>query len=138
MYESHHYDGVIANYRECMATDFPLRERIMETLRPYSDIWMDPHLLDLHQDGEIRPHLDHYAGAHIVGLSLLSDCIMRFTRDDHRIYAYLPRRSLYIQWGTLRYQFKHEILPRYEETLPFHCTKERRLSVLMRNPVEDQ
>ncbi|UYV68876.1 ALKBH7 [Cordylochernes scorpioides] len=59
------------------------------------------HILDLSPNGFIKPHIDsiRFCGDVIAGLSLLSDCIMRFTHEknkDMMADAKLSRRSLYI------------------------------------------
>ncbi|CAO0790451.1 unnamed protein product [Mucor circinelloides] len=48
-------------------------------------------------------------GAAILSLSLLSECIMKFTCEDQSIDIILPRRSLAILTGDARYKFKHGI-----------------------------
>ncbi|CAO3627115.1 unnamed protein product [Mucor hiemalis] len=59
----------------------------------------------------IMPHIDAPAlfGPVIMSLSLLSDCIMKFTLQDHSIDITLPRRSLAILTRDARYKFKHSI-----------------------------
>ena len=59
------------------------------------------HILDLHENGYIKPHVDaiRFCGNCISGLSLLSDCVMRFrmvTEKNRFAQAYVKRRSLYI------------------------------------------
>jgi hypothetical protein len=59
------------------------------------------HVLDLHADGAILPHLDslEFVGSYIAGLSLCSAAIMRLTHVDDssaRIDLLLPPRSLYV------------------------------------------
>ena len=59
------------------------------------------HILDLHEDGYIKPHVDavRFCGNTIAGISLLSDAVMKLTNEkDKSKYglALLKRRSLYI------------------------------------------
>ena len=59
------------------------------------------HILDLHENGFIKPHVDavRFCGNTIAGLSLLSDCVMKLTMESDKskfAYAHLKRRSLYI------------------------------------------
>ena len=59
------------------------------------------HVLDLHENGYIKPHVDalRFCGNTIAGLCLLSDAVMKLTHEkDESKYAYalLKRRSLYI------------------------------------------
>ncbi|KAI9476234.1 MAG: hypothetical protein EXX96DRAFT_576315 [Benjaminiella poitrasii] len=62
----------------------------------------------------IMPHVDAPTlfGSAILSLSLLSDCIMKFTstiNDDESVDVVLPRRSLAILSGDARYKYKHGI-----------------------------
>lgn len=59
------------------------------------------HILDLHENGYIKPHVDavRFCGNRIAGLSLLTDCVMRFrleAQKDRTAQALLKRRSLYL------------------------------------------
>ncbi len=65
------------------------------------DLLAHVHILDIHKDGYIKPHVDsvRFCGNTIAGLSLLSDSIMRFKNvNNESLYAnvLLKRRSLYI------------------------------------------
>ena len=65
-----------------------------ETLAPV-------HILDLHENGHIKPHVDavRFCGNRIAGLSLLTDSIMKFrleTDKERTAQALLKRRSLYL------------------------------------------
>uniref|UniRef100_A0A914IAJ5 Alpha-ketoglutarate-dependent dioxygenase AlkB-like domain-containing protein n=1 Tax=Globodera rostochiensis TaxID=31243 RepID=A0A914IAJ5_GLORO len=112
-WEDEHWDGQIHLYRE------PLIKRIWHTSFPPP---FEPspyvHILDLHQDGFIRPHLDkpRYCGRVISGLSLLSTAVMRMRHEDERLAQccvadlLLSRRSLYRLCGSARYKFTHELL----------------------------
>lgn len=59
------------------------------------------HILDLHENGHIKPHVDavRFCGNRIAGLSLLTDSIMKFrleTDKERTAQALLKRRSLYL------------------------------------------
>ncbi|KAL9555822.1 hypothetical protein MBANPS3_002192 [Mucor bainieri] len=116
-------------------TDF-LVDRIMENK------WM-PHkpnhlLVNEYNPGQgIMPHvvnteltlvwIDAPAlfGPAILSLSLLSDCIMKFTCEDQNIDIILSRRSLAILTGDARYKFKHGISKDLIETTDSGITIER-------------
>ncbi|KAI8997659.1 hypothetical protein BDB01DRAFT_713712 [Pilobolus umbonatus] len=61
----------------------------------------------------IMPHIAVDApalfGIVILSLSLLSDCLMKFTRDNECVDIVLPRRSLVILSRDARYKYKHSI-----------------------------
>ena len=68
---------------------------------PSSNILTHVHILDLHEDGYIKPHVDavRYCGNIIAGISLLSDCVMKFVNEKDKAksgLALLKRRSLYV------------------------------------------
>ncbi|KAL3119362.1 hypothetical protein niasHT_006559 [Heterodera trifolii] len=110
-WEDEHWDGQIQRYRE--------REQMLENWLPENQalirrIWhtsfpapFEPspyvHILDLHQDGLISPHLDksRYCGRVISGLSLLSASVMRMRHKSAELGQLcvadllLSRRSLY-------------------------------------------
>ncbi|KAI7865361.1 hypothetical protein BDF14DRAFT_1689565, partial [Spinellus fusiger] len=71
------------------------------------------HLLvnEYNADQGIMPHIDAPAlfGPCIGSLSLLSPCVMEFTRPGHSEAIVLPRRSLLILSGSARYDYKHSI-----------------------------
>lgn len=60
----------------------------------------------------IAPHMDSLKFGDVGILSLLADATMRFTSaiGEQRDFV-LPRRSLAIMSGELRYKWKHETLP---------------------------
>ncbi|KAJ2612555.1 E3 SUMO-protein ligase pli1 [Coemansia sp. RSA 1804] len=83
-------------------------------LFPSSLAWLPPHILDLHQDGEILPHVDNpeYSGFVVGGLTLLGPAVSTFKHvdDPHvRVDVLLEPRSLYFMTDRIRYQFTHEI-----------------------------
>eukprot|EP00834_Sanchytrium_tribonematis_P003182 NODE_115_length_18417_cov_0.666012.p14 type:complete len:194 gc:universal NODE_115_length_18417_cov_0.666012:13187-12606(-) len=141
-YEPAHFDTVISNYRECLTKEMPLKDKIMDTLNRFHLKWQDFHILDLQTDGFIKHHLDHYAGPHICGLSLLSNSVMHFKKETEyqfeidEFYAYLPRYSLYIQHGNVRKYFQHALYRKYDINFPseWKLENKRRISILMRNP----
>lgn len=117
------------------------------------------HVLDLAQDGVIKPHVDsvRYCGSTIAGVSLLSDSVMRLVRvedeetpssnEDFRVQSpgglkirdyhanvHLPRYSLYVMSRTARYNYTHEILDnKVSEIFGKPVQKDRRISVICRN-----
>lgn len=96
------------------------------------------HVLDLHQDGIIKPHVDsvRFCGPVIAGLSLLSDSVMRFTHEKQKtlvIDLLLKQRSLYVIKGIVRYEFKHEILGNPDSFFKNEpVLKKRRVSLISR------
>uniref|UniRef100_A0A8R1HGD4 2OG-FeII_Oxy_2 domain-containing protein n=1 Tax=Caenorhabditis japonica TaxID=281687 RepID=A0A8R1HGD4_CAEJA len=98
------------------------------------------HILDLHKDGVIKPHIDsiRYCGDVITGVSLLSDAIMRLRhqnqKDDLIVDLLMPRRSLYRLGGAGRYEFTHEVLGTTESV--WHgknIPRDRRISIICRD-----
>ncbi|OBZ86666.1 Alkylated DNA repair protein alkB 8, partial [Choanephora cucurbitarum] len=68
----------------------------------------------------IMPHIDAPAlfGPAILSLSLLSDCIMKFTLEEKEVDVVLPRRSIAVLTGDARYTYKHSISKDLVETTP--------------------
>ena len=134
-YDGGHFDKVITQYREVQkpARRFSeANQRVLQRLRdlvfsPEADL-LPVHVLDLHADGEIGPHVDHveYSGRVIVGLSLLTDAVMTFRHERSEALAsvLLPRRSLYVMADAARYDWAHAILAQ---------EKGRRVSLLFRD-----
>ncbi|KAL3090710.1 hypothetical protein niasHS_004901 [Heterodera schachtii] len=151
-WEDEHWDGQIQRYRE--------REQMLENWRPETQalirrVWhtsfpapFEPspyvHILDLHQDGLISPHLDksRYCGRVISGLSLLSASVMRMRHKSAELGQLcvadllLSRRSLYRLSGSARYDFTHALLGADEsrfgtQTVP----RERRIALICREVV---
>ncbi|KAL3110814.1 hypothetical protein niasHT_014751 [Heterodera trifolii] len=151
-WEDEHWDGQIQRYRE--------REQMLENWLPENQaliqrIWhtsfpapFEPspyvHILDLHQDGLISPHLDksRYCGRVISGLSLLSASVMRMRHKSAELGPLcvadllLSRRSLYRLSGSARYDFTHALLGADEsrfgtQTVP----RERRIALICREVV---
>ncbi|XP_033112032.1 alpha-ketoglutarate-dependent dioxygenase alkB homolog 7, mitochondrial-like isoform X2 [Anneissia japonica] len=97
------------------------------------------HVLDLAEDGYIKPHIDSvkFCGNTIAGISLMSPSVMKLVHEkQNHIWAnvLLQPRSLYVLRDCVRYEFTHEILP--NETSSFRgekVHKNRRISVICRN-----
>jgi len=71
------------------------------------------HILDYADGYTLGAHVDHvsYCGDHIVGLSLLSDCVivLRHQESDSVVRMLVPRRSVYVMRDEARYHWAHEI-----------------------------
>ncbi|KAH7727277.1 Protein Y46G5A.35 [Aphelenchoides avenae] len=106
-YEKSHWDDAIHLYREREQTkwkdeNIAVIGRIRKESFPADAKQLSQvHILDLHQEGVIKPHIDsdRYCGEVITGVSLLSDCIMRLRHKDNKdelvVDLLLLRRSLY-------------------------------------------
>ncbi|MCP9261198.1 Carnitine palmitoyltransferase 1A (Liver) [Dirofilaria immitis] len=106
-YEKSHWDDAIHLYREREQLNWKIEnEAVLNRVRKQSFKEGDKqllfvHILDLHEDGIIKPHIDsiRYCGDVIAGLSLLSDAVMRLRhkdRKDQLIFdLFLQRKSLY-------------------------------------------
>ncbi|KAJ1942135.1 hypothetical protein GGF37_003244 [Kickxella alabastrina] len=112
-------------------------------LFPASYAWLPPHILDLHQDGEILPHVDNpdYSGFAVGGLCLLGPAVSTFKHVDDpriRVDVLLTPKMLYFMTNRIRYQFTHEITVNPEQrtwqgnTVP----KARRISLMFRDAKE--
>ena len=111
-YEFDHWDNAIHGYRETERTKWSqqsteilnrVRTLAFEFKRADSSAGLleHVHILDLHKDGFIKPHVDavRFCGNTIAGICLLSDCVMRLTSEkDKNKFAnvLLKRRSMYI------------------------------------------
>ncbi|VDK30635.1 unnamed protein product [Gongylonema pulchrum] len=98
------------------------------------------HVLDLHEDGFIKPHIDsvRYCGNVITGLSLLSDAVMRLRHKSQKdkliLDLFVQRRSLYKMCGFSRYEFYHEVLGKTESSFAGTLVpRTRRISVICRD-----
>lgn len=161
-YEFDHWDDAIQGFRETERQKWypdnkKILNRVLETAFPKESVLPHVHILDLAEDGVIKPHVDsvRYCGSTISGISLLSDAVMRLVRIDEKEYkdnadyrnkpsplgdkgfyadVLLKQRSLYIMSHTSRYNFTHEILS--NETSSFKGSpvkKTRRVSIICRN-----
>ena len=96
------------------------------------------HILDLRKDGYIKPHVDavRFCGSRIVGVSLLSDAIMRLASTEEKsatVDALLKRRSLYLMADFARFNCTHEILADEESIFKGqHIGRDRRISIIAR------
>ncbi|KAH8245145.1 hypothetical protein KR032_005442, partial [Drosophila birchii] len=147
-YESSHWDDAIHGYRESEQRDWSLPNRCVldriSTTAFNGQVMPHVHILDLTEEGLIKPHVDsvRFCGHTIAGLSLLSDCVMRLVQvyaneeaQERRVAdLLLPRRSLYIMSHVARYQFTHEVLAQEQSWFGSkRVIKRRRLSVICRN-----
>lgn len=91
-YEYAHWDDAIHGYREMEKQNWlPECQIIINRIvhRAFvGNVQPQVHILDLAQNGIIKPHVDssRYCGNIIAGLSLLSNCIMRLKRVDENKY----------------------------------------------------
>ncbi|KAG4065425.1 hypothetical protein HA402_002823 [Bradysia odoriphaga] len=165
-YEFDHWDDAIHGFRETERKNwYPHNRKIIDKISELAfkgEIMPHIHILDLAENGVIKPHVDssRYCGTTIAGLSLLSDSVMRLVRTDETKYLQtndgnnadeyrtlpksmengfyadilLKRRSLYIMRDTSRYNFTHEILGNEHGFFKGEkVTKTRRISVICRN-----
>uniref|UniRef100_A0A7E4VRM9 2OG-FeII_Oxy_2 domain-containing protein n=1 Tax=Panagrellus redivivus TaxID=6233 RepID=A0A7E4VRM9_PANRE len=145
-YEKAHWDDAIYLYREREQRRWkPENEVVLDRIRkasfkPGAAHLSYIHVLDLHPEGHIKPHIDsvRYCGDVITGVSILSDCVMRLRHKDDKDVLIadllLNRRSLYKLTGLGRYEFMHEILA--DEVSFFRDTrisKGRRISIICRD-----
>lgn len=144
-YEKDHWDEAIVNFRESERKHWnKCNEVVIDRLRSAS---FDPnckqlpyaHVLDLAQDGYIKPHIDsvRFCGDTVAILSLLSDCVLKLVHDEQKsksVKCLVPRRSLYILRGASRYDYTHEILRNEESFFREKAVhKSRRISIVCRN-----
>lgn len=141
-YESRHFDSVIENYRECYVSRFPpglvpILDRAFALFPPSRPPMRFFHALDLHQEGDIRDHVDHveYSGHYVVGLCLLTDAVMtlKHTSNGDVARVYLPRRALYCLQGEARFEWGHAILKGPQPFQDRLITKTRRVSLIFRD-----
>lgn len=131
-YQRNHWDQVIDNYREFdyPFTDFNAQNRsTLDAIMPllydtlgckevqevYQKLLPDIHVLDIHGEGMMDPHVDNteFSGGLVAGICLLSDAVMDLihVEEDEQVALYLPRRCFYIMHGNARYQWKHGLQP---------------------------
>ncbi|KAJ3175849.1 Alpha-ketoglutarate-dependent dioxygenase alkB 7, mitochondrial [Geranomyces variabilis] len=116
-------------------------KRTVEAERGEPIEWLDPHMLDLAADGEIKAHVDNIqaSGAIITGLCLLSPTVIVFRNvADPTAYfsALMQPGALYVQRDALRFDYTHEI-PGGDSALRVFGGKPippaRRISIMMRD-----
>ncbi|KAL1405177.1 hypothetical protein Q8F55_008802 [Vanrija albida] len=134
-FEEGHFDSVIHTYRESLVTNLPplpgatlaLLARLYNLVPglcvpgapepadlppPRSSM----HVLHLAPEGAILPHVDNLQamGETIVGASLGAARVLRLEADSGDGSGWdvlVPSGSVYMQKGSVRYQYKHSILP---------------------------
>ncbi|KAJ2113005.1 hypothetical protein IW146_004192 [Coemansia sp. RSA 922] len=114
-------------------------DRVWE-LFPSSFAWLPPHILDLHENGEILPHVDNpdYSGFMVGGLSLLGSAVSTFRHVDDpsvSVDVLLAPKSLYFMTNRIRYQFTHEITvdPEQRQWQGKVVPRARRISLMFRD-----
>lgn len=156
-YVDNHWDSVIEKYREVekrgwldpgnKALADRIKTLILRTLqRPKTMPFLPVHVIDLAEDGFIKPHVDSvkFSGDIVSGLSLCSPAIMQLKGDEEQgmnpssiVRLLLRPRSLYILSGEARYKYAHEILapsPAGERWVDGGVvTRGRRLSLIFRD-----
>lgn len=146
-YEFDHWDDAIHGYRETERTHWqpcnaPVVQRLQrEALRwaaEGAELLPHVHVLDLHAEGCIKPHVDstRFCGDVIAGLCLLSTAVMRVSPESQpELYVdlLLPARSLYVLSGAARYLCTHEVLGgESSQWRGERVPRERRLSIICR------
>ncbi|EPB77566.1 hypothetical protein ANCCEY_03324 [Ancylostoma ceylanicum] len=159
-YEKSHWDDQTLNNRtfskECFKAIHlyrereqrkwsPANEKVIQRIRdtsfpPGAEHLSYVHILDLHKDGVIKPHIDsiRYCGDVITGVCLLSDAVMRLRHKDRKdeliVDLMLPRRCLYRMGEEGRYEFTHEVLSNEESIFNGKkVEKTRRISIICRD-----
>ncbi|CAI5743038.1 unnamed protein product [Peronospora destructor] len=144
-YEEDHWDNAIVKFKEMerfrwSAETLRVLQKIREAAILPKELNYFPavHVIELAEDGYIKPHLDSikFSGRVVAGVNLLSPSVMRFKEEygDSVIDAYLPRRSMYMMTGRVRYHYTHEIVPgtqMFKGQVPVNRT--HRISILLRD-----
>ncbi|KAK0162923.1 hypothetical protein PV327_006651 [Microctonus hyperodae] len=67
----------------------------------------------------IPPHIDTHSAFEdsILSLSIGSECVMDFRKDNKKVSLHLPARSLLIMSGESRYSWTHGICPRQSDVI---------------------
>lgn len=141
-YEFDHWDNAIQGFREIERLKWnDLNTKILTRIRNY--VFRDSpsislvHVLDLSDQGHIKPHIDsvRFCGDIIAGLNLLTNAVMRLVKDNsYYCDVLLKRRDMYIMRGPARYEFTHEILPLEKSIFRgSQIEKKRRLSLILRS-----
>lgn len=141
-----HWDGAIVLYREMEKLEWnESNGKIIERLEnhvfgPKRNCLAATHVLDLHEDGFIKPHIDSikFCGALVSGMSLLSDAVMRLKLDDKNYSdVFIPRLSVYIMSNDIRYKYTHEILPNTPSINGREIHRTRRITIMKRSKESD-
>ncbi|XP_041464467.1 alpha-ketoglutarate-dependent dioxygenase alkB homolog 7, mitochondrial-like [Lytechinus variegatus] len=146
-YEYDHWDNAIHGFRETEKSRWsevnsPIIQRIRDQAFPAGSPQLTlVHVLDLAQNGYIKPHVDSvkFCGSTIAGLCLLSPAVMRLVHEENNdqwVNALLNPRSLYIMRDRMRYDYTHEVLK--EEESVFRGSpvpRQRRISIVCRTEV---
>jgi alkylated DNA repair protein alkB family protein 7 len=165
-YLSDHFDHVISNYKEFEYINNnnnddnnnnndnnnnddkigTIMKRISQIVIQNSKInnieLLNPHVIDLSEDGYIGPHVDSikFSGHLIAGLSLLSTRILSLVpvNSDNKevIELYIKPKSLYILTNELRFDYSHSILGKNcspQKLQPIEV--KRRLSIMFRDTI---
>lgn len=145
-YESSHWDKVIATYRELEKSRWtPASQEVLQRVRDFiskDTNWLAAvHVLDLDERGHIGPHVDSvkFSGGIVAGLSMLSDCVMRFRHEEtgHLVEALLPRLSLYAMTNEVRYKYSHEIQDAVALFRGHTVRRTRRVSIMFRDELQE-
>ncbi|XP_013787528.1 alpha-ketoglutarate-dependent dioxygenase alkB homolog 7, mitochondrial-like [Limulus polyphemus] len=144
-YEYDHWDDAIHGYRETEKLKWNQKnevtlQRVKQMAFPTNEpLLKHVHVLDLAEDGYIKPHIDsiRFCGDTIAGLCLLSDAVMKLVEEDHIenwVNVLLKRRSLYVMKNVARYKYTHEVLRKKESVFKGKVIhRHRRISVILRN-----
>ncbi|RMZ99651.1 alpha-ketoglutarate-dependent dioxygenase alkB -like protein [Brachionus plicatilis] len=149
-YEFDHWDNAIHGYRETERLKWiEENQKILNRVKQFAfdafsaqdntNLLNHIHILDLHEDGFIKPHVDavRFCGNTIAGICLLSDAVMKLTSEkDKSKYGLvlLKRRCLYVMRDTMRYDYAHEVLGNSESFFKnVQVPKTRRISIICRN-----
>jgi len=143
-----HWDQVIIGYRECERSLFKFSaqnqrtiQRLNDAIGPGVNLFPHVHVLDIHEDGEMKPHIDSikFSGGLIAGLSLLSPCVfeLHHQQSPARVNLLLEPGSFYIMRGDARYEWAHGISKSDVAFKGRTVKRTRRLSLIMRDFKDD-
>jgi alkylated DNA repair protein alkB family protein 7 len=100
------------------------------------------HVLDLEKNGYIGPHVDSikFSGSILSGLCLLSTCVMTLKNEKTGtiVDLLLKPRMLYIMRGGVRFDYSHEVHSGIKQWKDQSIERDRRISIMFRNEVEQQ
>lgn len=137
-YQTSHMDKVITNYRESQFSNSicPTFNSVTNRIKVEGENWMNrklywlhPHLLDLHGEGSIKPHIDstESSGDLIMSLSMgtSTEILFKHKETGECVTINVPKNSLYMQRASVRYDWTHEI--------PYRSERIQRISLILRN-----